>query len=164
MTTEKLTVVMDEMSGFNDYIKNKRLTLPILYKCKTTENMNYVDVTYLVRKAYKWLYEYIYKNDYINKIDTKFNSDIYRDFIEENFYDLKIEIAYGSNNHFRKGMKENITLTIEKEDITEWFKYIFYDIKDFIYGQFRYADKNIIETIYGICNSAHSTENNVNIF
>lgn len=155
--------LLDYLCKFEDYINDKRINLPFFYKSKNIKSQPCIDVTDLVRKAFKWIFDYTIKMDPIYNPIFPTKSEIYDKFIEETIY--KDGKTYPPGRNLDDDGDRRIILivgywvdgmcSLNKEDVTEWFSYIFDDLCDYIKENIIHNYDNITTRIISECNSVH---------
>lgn len=151
MTSEELKDFVGIIEGFHDYVRERNIKLPMLYKMTKDNEFVYYDVTPIVNRAYNWLVSVLSKNVEEDRPLININK-LYNDFLVffnfgtwEKPGPLVIEI----------GTKNNSSIFDFSADITEWFKIIFEDIAYFVNEQLFNIKDHFIVKLYKNMNKIH---------
>ncbi len=135
MTVTELRVTMDELLGFNEFLKRNDFGDKILYKAKSLTDQPYIDMTSLARRMYKFCYQRI-SNETIEKKINKGKYETWNEFIGSYRIILK-------DNNPRDFDGVDLPGEEKTEDATDFAKMLFMCIYDFCYKQIVSISKDI---------------------
>lgn len=137
MTETEFRLTMDDLSGFNEFLKRNDFGDKILYKAKTFTDQPYIDMTSLARRMYKFCYHRILDETIERKID-KNKYKTWDGFIGSNRIILK-------DNNPRDFDGVDLPGEEPTEDATNFAKMLFMCIYDFCYKQIVTISKDIYD-------------------
>lgn len=135
MTKTEFIVTMDDLSGFNEFLKRNDFGDKILYKAQLLDDQPYIDMTSLARRMYKFCYRRILDEMVEQKI-KKGKYETWNTFIGSYRIILK-------NNNPRDFDGVLLPGDESTEDATDFAKMLFICIYDFCYQQIVSISKDI---------------------
>ena len=154
MDVTGLLAVSDEMMGFKKFLDHEGLQYPLFINLYSDDSKITFDITPIVRKTYKWLYDRI-----IAELDkTSDNSfpfihigeDLYKEYLTNEFGSESVIVRasyYGDNS------KTDMEYA---KDITDWLYTIFEHIGNYIKDELYNMHKNLFDSIKYVSNSLHT--------
>lgn len=135
MTEIEFRTTMDDLTGFNEFLKRNDFGDKILYRAKSLSDQPYIDMTSLARRMYKFCYRRILNETVERKIRND-KYDTWKGFIGSYRIILKDNNPRDFDGNYLH--KDNQT-----EDATDFARMLFICIYDFCYQQIISISKDI---------------------
>jgi hypothetical protein len=152
MDVTGLLAVSDEATGFKKFLDHENLQYPLFIPVYSDTDKIALDITPIVRKTYKWIYDRIISE--LNKTTDfsfpiiHFDKDMYKEYLDTEFgsESVIVKTSYG---------KTAITDMEYAKDITDWLYITFEHIGHYLENELYDMHKNLFDNVKHVSNSLH---------
>lgn len=150
MDVTGLLAVRDEMTGFKKFLDHEGLQYPLFINIYSNENKITFDITPIVRKTYKWVYDRL-----IDELEKTTDNSIPFIHIGTEMYNEYLENEFSLNRVTVMALYGDPPMKYSK-DITDWLFVVFERIGKYLKDELHNTHRDLFNSIKYASNSLHT--------